>query len=144
MAILFEMTEEFREGLLESGIIEEGTMQEIADIKKSTVKDYKALMKEAKGYVADGEYSKALNNYKKAKDKLALIEKQAKSVSDPEFIDYLKRVLLWSLVFNPIIAGPIGITTVENAKKNFNKWIKKQKELINTHIDDVNDLKKNK
>ena len=127
MAILFEMTEDFKDALEDQGVVFEGTSKEIREIKRDTVKKYKRYKKEAKSLMKEREYSKAIGVFKKAKDVLKIVEKQAEGVSEPDFVEYLKSIYLWGLV--------IGYITTSNAKSDFKKWVKKEQNYIDAQID---------
>lgn len=120
----------------------EGTMADVREIDKTYSKNFKQKMKEAKMSKKSGDYDDAIKSFNEAKTILGKIESASKKVSDPDFMEYLKSMLLWSLIVNPIIAAAITSVRVGDARKRLESFVKRQRSIIDIEIEECKDLKK--
>lgn len=131
MAILFEMTEEYKYFLEDKYDIafEKGLYTDIRYIKRTSVKEYKVVKKEIRATMKQRDWVEAKKSIKKAKLMLDKIKSESNKVSEPEFADYVKwffGYMLKNMVLSIVsdnryiyldFSGPRG------AKYEFQRWI---------------------
>lgn len=83
MAILFEMTEEFRENLKNQGVVFEGSYKEGNNFYKLYVtKEFNITLKYAKKAMRKKDYKEAIKLFKKCKSLIPKLKEEANKISD--------------------------------------------------------------
>lgn len=94
MAILFEMTEEFRENLENQGVVFEGSYKDATNLYKLDVsREYDVTLKDAKKALKDKKYDEALKLFKKCKSLLPKIKAEVAKIPDDKGFDIFMGII---------------------------------------------------
>lgn len=131
MAILFEMTNEYKEFLENEYDItfESGLVADVHKIKKTKGKEYKKIKKEIKNLISEKNYTQAKKLISEAKSILTEIEKEARTVRKAGFVDDVKYALVAALIAPPTVTGSKGADEYKHMLINYvkqeNKYLDK-------------------